>query len=69
MDNIEMEEEFNMSGYAIKSDEPFISKKKLVRTPTSKENKDRRNYINSHNFSFEIDSNTKELKSSVSEKK
>jgi len=58
-----------MAVYAIKSKTPFItSKKELKGKRPSEEYLERRRYINSHNFIFDTDEETGELKVIITEK-
>lgn len=58
-----------MSGLAIKCNSPFVSsKKELKRTPMSKENKERRDFIKTHDFCISVDKNTMNVSVSVKDK-
>ena len=51
-----------MSGEVIKCNSSFISSiRKLKRTPMSKENKERRDFIKNHDFSIPINIETNEI--------
>ena len=64
------EEDDNMGAYAIKSSTPFVTtKNELKGKKPSQEYIERRKYINSHNFVFDINNETGELKVTISEKK
>ena len=47
-----------MNAYAVKPNMPFATKKTLKRTPASKENRDMIEYMDSHEFSFQVDKDT-----------
>ena len=67
--HINDKEECKMAVYAIKSKTPFITnKKELKGKKPSEEYLERRRYINSHNFIFDTDEETGELKVIVTEK-
>lgn len=65
--NSKDKEEEKMNACAIKPTSPFVTTEKLKRTPASKENIERIKYLDSHNFSFDIDKN-KGVKIQVSKK-
>ena len=48
---------------------PYVAKNILPRTLVSEENKKITEFINSHDFSFSVDKNTGELKSTIIDKK
>lgn len=52
-------EEKNMNASAVKPTGLFVTSKKLERTPASQENIDRIKFMDSHNFSLDIDENKK----------
>lgn len=56
-----------MNACAMKPKLPFVAKGTLARTPASEENKKMAAFINSHEFSFDIDSDGK-LISTVKDK-
>lgn len=58
----------NMNAYAIKSDTPYVTKSALARTPASEDNRKIVEFINAHDFSFNIDEKGK-LISVVTEKR
>ena len=62
------EGEINMNACAIKPKLPFVTRNKLERTPASEENRKMVEFMDSHNFSFDIDEKTQELKSVVTKK-
>ena len=62
-------EESEMNACAIKPKFPYVAKNILPRTLVSEENKKITEFINSHDFSFSVDKNTGELKSTIIDKK
>lgn len=60
--------EINMEASVLKLNAPFITRKKLERTPASEENRKMAAFIDSHNFSFDIDTKTGKLRSVVTKK-
>lgn len=62
------EGEVNMNACAVKPKLPFVTRNKLERTPASEENRKMVEFMDSHNFSFDIDYKTQELKSVVTKK-
>lgn len=61
--------EITMNAYAVKPDVPFVTTKVLGRTPATKANRDMVEYMDSHEFSFQIDKTTGKLISKVTEKR
>ncbi len=59
--------EIKMDAYAVKPKEPFITKKRLSRTPASESNRKMIEYMDSHNFSFSVDESTKTLKVTITD--
>lgn len=59
--------EEKMNACAMKPNSPFVTSKTLKRTPASKENIERVKFMDSHNFSFDIDKNN-QIKIQVSKK-
>ena len=55
-------------GYAIGLNVPFVAKGRLKRTPTSKENREIKNYIRTHNFSANINKHNGEMEVKVTSK-
>lgn len=51
--------EDEMNACAMKPKLPYVTKNTLTRTPASEDNKKITEFINSHNFSFDIDSTGK----------
>lgn len=68
MNKIE-KEEVAMNACAVKPTLPFVTRSILKRTPASRENVKVAEYINEHNFSFDVDLETGELKSNITTKK
>ena len=64
-----MKGEIDMNACAIKPKLPFVAKGTLKRTPASEDNRKMAEYINSHDFSFNVDAKTGALKSTVMVKK
>ena len=62
------EGEVVMNACAVKPTLPFVTRKTIERTPASAENKKRVEFMDSHNFSFSINKESKELQSSVTPK-
>jgi hypothetical protein len=58
-----------MDAYAVKPKLPFVAKTDLKRTPATEENRKMIEFMDSHDFSFSYDRETKELKSHVTPKK
>ena len=54
-----------MNAYAVKPNMPFVTEKKLKRTPASKENRDMAEYMDSHEFSFRLNKLTGKFVCSV----
>lgn len=50
--------EDTMNAYAIKSDMPFVTSRRLKRTPPTRENIDMVKFMDSHEFSFHMDKST-----------
>ena len=51
-----------MNACALKPVMPFVTRNKLGRTPATEDNREMIEFIDSHNFSFDIDVETKNLK-------
>lgn len=58
----------NMNAYAIRPTIPFASAKPLKRTPSSDVNKEIAAFIDSHEFSFDVNADTKDLVIGIKEK-
>lgn len=57
-----------MNASAVKPTLPFVTRKRLERTPASAENKQRVDFMNNHNFSFSVDKETGSLQCKVEKK-
>lgn len=57
-----------MEASVLKPNAPFVTRKKLERTPASEDNRKMAAFIDSHNFSFDIDTKTGKLKSVITKK-
>lgn len=57
-----------MDAYALKPVMPFVTRNKLGRTPATEDNRKMVEFMDSHNFSFDIDEETKTLKCTLTEK-
>ena len=66
--NKEKKGESEMNACAMKPVMPFVTRKALGRTPATEDNRKMVEFMDSHNFSFDIDENTKTLKCTVTEK-
>ncbi len=55
-------------GYAIGLNVPFVAKGPLKKTPTSKENREIKAYIRSHDFSANVNKHTGEIEVKVTPK-
>jgi len=60
--------EIEMNACAVKSVMPFVTRSKLGRTPATEDNREMVEFMDSHNFSFDIDAKTKTLRCTVTEK-
>ena len=60
--------EMEMNACAVKPVMPFVTRSKLGRTPATENNREMVEFMDSHNFSFDIDANTKTLECTVTEK-
>ncbi len=60
--------EIEMNACAVKPVMPFVTKSKLGRTPATEDNREMVEFMDSHNFSFDIDAKTKTLRCTVTEK-
>ncbi len=67
-ENEEEKGEIEMSACAIKPVMPFATRSKLGRTPATEDNRKMVEFMDSHNFSFDIDAETKTLKCTTTEK-
>ncbi|MCM1026259.1 MAG: hypothetical protein NC432_07470 [Roseburia sp.] len=66
--NKEGKGEIEMNACAVKPMMPFVTRKKLGRTPATEDNRKMVEFMDSHNFSFEIDAKTENIKCTVTEK-
>lgn len=57
-----------MDAYALKPVMPFVTRNKLGRTPATEDNRKMVEFMDSHNFSFDIDAETNCLKCTVIKK-
>ena len=57
-----------MNACALKPVMPFVTRNKLERTPATEDNREMVEFMDSHNFSFDIDVETDNLKCTVTEK-
>lgn len=60
--------EISMNACAIRPKLPFITRNELKRTPASEENRKMVEFMDSHNFSFSINKDSKKLRSSITPK-
>ncbi len=60
--------EIEMNACALKPVMPFATRSKLGRTPATEDNREMVEFMDSHNFSFDIDAKTKTLRCTVTEK-
>ena len=60
--------EIEMKACALKPVMPFVTRSELERTPATEDNRKMVEFMDSHNFSFEIDSKTNHLRCTVTEK-
>ena len=61
--------EWDMNACVMKPRLPFVTKSELKRTPANVDNRKMVEFMDSHEFSFSISKDTKELRSSVTPKK
>ena len=66
--NIEKKGEIEMNACALKPVMPFVTRNKLGRTPATEDNRKMVEFMDSHNFSFDIDAKTNNLECKVTEK-
>ena len=69
MDKMKKEGEKMMNACAMKPNVPFVTKSSLKRTPATEDNRKRVEFMDSHDFSFSINPESKELKSRVTPKR
>ena len=60
--------EIDMNACVLKPEMAFVTRKKLERTPATQNNRKMVEFMDSHNFSFSVDKETKQLKCKVTEK-
>lgn len=61
--------ELDMNACVMKPRLPFVTRSELKRTPANVDNRKMVEFMDSHEFSFSISKDTKELRSSVTPKK
>lgn len=66
--NNEKKGEIEMNACALKPIMPFVTKNELQRTPATEDNRKMVEFMDSHNFSFDIDVETNSLKCTVTNK-
>ncbi len=57
-----------MNACVLKPVMPFVTRSELGRTPATEDNRKMVEFMDSHNFSFDVDVKTKNLKCTVTEK-
>lgn len=62
------EGEIEMNAYALKPKMPFVTREKLERTPATADNRKIVEFMDSHNFSFDIDAKTRDLSCKITKK-
>ncbi|MCM1045091.1 MAG: hypothetical protein NC417_06250 [Candidatus Gastranaerophilales bacterium] len=67
-DDNETKGEIEMNACALKPVMPFVTRNKLERTPATEDNRKMVEFMDSHNFSFDIDVEANNLKCTVTEK-
>lgn len=60
--------EIGMNACVLKPSMPFVTKNKLERTPATEDNRKMVEFMDSHNFSFDVDKKSKTLRCTVTEK-
>lgn len=66
--NKEKKGEIEMNACALKPTMPFVTRGKLERTPATDDNRKMIEFMDFHNFSFDVDSETKTLKCRITDK-
>ncbi len=61
--------EIEMNACALKPVMPFVTRHKLERTPATEDNRKMVEFMDSHNFSFDVDAEKKTLKCLITKKK
>lgn len=67
-ENNKEEEDDDMDACAIKPGLPFVTRSELKRNPATSDARKIAEFMDSHDFSFSVDKNTKELKSTITPK-
>lgn len=62
-------EDSAMNAYAIRPTMPFATTKQLHKTPSSEINREIAKFIDSHEFSFDVDKDTGDLSINIRDKK
>ncbi len=66
--NNEKKGEIEMDACALKPIMPFVTRSELERTPATEDNRKMVEFMDSHNFSFDVDAETNSLRCTVTEK-
>lgn len=66
--NNEKKGEIEMDACALKPILPFVTRSELERTPATEDNRKMVEFMDSHNFSFDVDAKTNNLRCTVTEK-
>lgn len=66
--NKEKKGEIKMNACALKPIMPFVTRSRLERTPATEDNRKMIEFMDSHNFSFDVDKKTENLKCIITEK-
>ena len=66
--NNEKKGEIEMDACALKPIMPFVTRSELERTPATEDNWKMVEFMDSHNFSFDVDAETNSLRCTVTEK-
>lgn len=67
-EEIEKKGEIEMDACALKPMMPFVTRGKLERTPATEDNRKMVEFMDSHNFSFDIDVKTKNLNCRITDR-
>lgn len=67
-ENTEKKGEIEMNACALKPVMPFATRSKLGRTPVTEDNRKMAEFMDSHNFSFSINTETENLECTVTKK-
>ena len=65
---LEKKGEIEMNACALKPVMPFVTKSRLERTPATEDNRKMVEFLDSHNFSFDINAKTNEIECTITEK-